>query len=111
MEKIKEQVDILKISKFVISNVYVLIEKNKTSDVKMVITNDLIHLKINNCIYTIANMMFYKKFIEKISYKYKIILPYIPKTKNDDIMNKIATYYYNTKFVTIILKENSIEIY
>lgn len=111
MENVNEYNDMIKITKFIIDNALVLVKKNKISNVKIVLINDLIHLEMNNCIYTITNMMLYKKFVEKISYKYKIILPYIPKNNNEEIMNKLASYYYKNCFVTIIIKEKEINIF
>lgn len=111
MENVNEYNDMIKITKFIIDNALVLVKKNKISNVKIVLINDLIHLEMNNCIYTITNMMLYKKFVEKISYKYKIILSYIPKNNNEEIMNKLANYYYKKCFVTIIIKEKEINIF
>lgn len=111
MEFVNESSDVIKITKYIIDNTFILVKKNKVDSAKIVLINDLIHLEMNNCIYTINNMVLYKKFVEKISYKYKIILPYIPKSNNEDIIKKLINYYYKNCFVTIIIKEKEINIF
>lgn len=110
MENVNQNNDVIKITKYIIDNVFSLIQKKKITTAKIVLINDLIHLEMNNCIYTITNMMLYKKFVEKISYKYKIILPYIPKNNNKEIIQLLTNKYYKNNFITIIIKNDEINI-
>ena len=52
MEKQNERIDSLKIGNYIIQNTIKLIKKDKVSNVKMVIKNEVINIDIDNCIYT-----------------------------------------------------------
>lgn len=110
MENVNENNDVIKITKYIIDNTYSLIKKKKITSAKIVLINDLIHLEINNCIYTITNMILYKKFVENISYKYKTILPYIPKNSKKEMLQSLANKYYKNNLITIIIKNDEINI-
>ncbi len=110
MEKISEVIDSIKITNYIVNNVMKLIKHKKTHNMKLVIRNNLIHIDIDNCIYTIANMMMYKRFIDKISYKYKIILKYIPRNISDNYYEKMLLKYNQNNKLKIVINENNIDI-
>ena len=84
-----------------------IVESNvKDLDIK----NDIIHIDMDNCIYTISSVMMYKRFIDKISYKYKTILKYLPSITNNKISNELLIKYYKCKQVTLFIKEKGIII-
>ncbi len=111
MEKQNERIDSLKIGNYIIQNTIKLIKKDKVSNVKMVIKNEVINIDIDNCIYTIPNMLVYKKFIDNISYKHKILLRYIPSIENNNFMNTIKYMYYKNKQVVIVLNKEDFDIF
>jgi len=110
MEKINERVDIVKVLDFIIENIIKLIKKGKINQAKIVFKNDIIHIDMDNCIYTISNVMMYKRFTDKVSYKYKILLKYLPKINDNLVINNILIKYYKNKEVTVLLNEKKIDI-
>ena len=77
MEKVNEKVDMIKVCDYIIQNLLKLVKKEKIDNIKFVFKNSIIHIDMDNCIYTISNVMMYKRFIDKVSYKYNILLKYI----------------------------------
>lgn len=110
MEKINERVDMVKVLDFIIQNIIKLNKKEKINESKIVFKNDIIHIDMDNCIYTISSVMMYKRFIDKISYKYKTILKYLPSITNNKISNELLIKYYKCKQVTLFIKEKGIII-
>ena len=110
MEKINERVDMVKVLDFIIQNIIKLNKKEKIKESKIVFKNDIIHIDMDNCIYTISSVMMYKRFIDKISYKYKTILKYLPTITNNKISNELLIKYYKCKQVTLFIKEKGIII-
>lgn len=110
MEKINERVDMVKVLDFIIQNIIKLNKKEKIKESKIVFKNDIIHIDMDNCIYTISSVMMYKRFIDKISYKYKTILKYLPTITNNKISNELLIKYYKCKQVTLFVKEKGIII-
>ena len=56
-------------------------------------------------------MLVYKKFIDNISYKHKILLRYIPSIENNNFMNTIKYMYYKNKQVVIVLNKEDFDIF
>lgn len=110
MEKINERVDMSKVLDFIIQNIIKLNKKEKIKESKIVFKNDIIHIDMDNCIYTISSVMMYKRFIDKISYKYKTILKYLPSITNNKVSNELLIKYYKCKQVTLFIKEKDIII-
>ena len=110
MEKINERVDMIKVCDYIIQNILKLIKKNKIDNVKLVFKNSIIHVDMDNCIYTISNVMMYKKFIDKVSYKYKVLLKYLPKEIDSSIIEKLLVYYYKKNYTTLLINKNYIDI-
>lgn len=111
MEKEIERMDSFKICNYIVQNMIKLIKKNKIENIKMVVRNDVINIDIDNNIYTISNMIIYKKFIDNISLKYKLLLRYIPKVENNNIINTIKYMYYKNKQVVVVLNNQEFDIY
>ena len=109
MERVNERVDIIKVFEYVIQNIMILNRKGKVEKVKVVLKNDLIHIDIDDCIYTLSNVIMYRKFIDKISYKYKVLLKYMPLYDNL-IMKEIALLNYNNNQVTVVIKNKKLLI-
>lgn len=110
MERVNERVDIIKVLDLVIYNVMKLYKKEKVNNVKIVFKNDIIHIDMDDCIYTLSNVLMYRKFIDKISYKYKVLLKYFPTYNNEKIINDILMLYYKNNQVTVIINQKNINI-
>lgn len=110
MEKVSEKVDMIKVCDYVIQNILKLVKKEKVDNIKLVFKNNIIHIDMDNCIYTISNVMIYKKFIDKVSYKYKILLKYLPKEIDDSIIKKLLIYYYRNNYTILLINKNYIDI-
>lgn len=110
MEKINERVDMVKVFDFIVQNIIKLSKKQKIKSSKIVFKNDIIHIDMDNCIYTISNVMMYKRFIDKISYKYKVLLKYLPSLTENKLVNDLLLNYYKNKLVTLLISENNISI-
>jgi hypothetical protein len=110
MEKVNEKVDMIKVCDYIIQNLLKLVKKEKIDNIKFVFKNSIIHIDMDNCIYTISNVMMYKRFIDKVSYKYKILLKYLPKEIDDTIIKKLLIYYYKNNYTTLFINKNYIDI-
>lgn len=110
MEKVNEKVDMIKVCDYIIQNILKLVKKEKVENIKLVFKNSIIHVDMDNCIYTISNVMLYKKFIDKVSYKYKILLKYLPKEIDPSIINKLLVYYYKNNYTTLFINKSYIDI-
>lgn len=110
MEKVSEKVDMIKVCDYIIQNILKLVKKEKVDNIKLVFKNNIIHIDMDNCIYTISNVMIYKKFIDKVSYKYKILLKYLPKEIDDSIIKKLLIYYYRNNYTILLINKNYIDI-
>ena len=65
----KRKLFVMIILDFIIQNIIKLIKKGKINQAKIVFKNDIIHIDMDNCIYTISNVMMYKRLTDKVSYK------------------------------------------
>lgn len=110
MEKINEKDESIKLCNYIIENMCRLMKKQKIQKVKMVIKNGLIHIDIDDYIYTISNMVIYKKFIDQLSLKYTLFIRYFPRNNDKDIINKVINNYYKNYSVNIIINDEGINI-
>lgn len=110
MEKIYEKDESIKLCNYIIENMCRLMKKQKIQNVKIVLKNGLIHIDIDDYIYTISNMVIYKKFIDQLSFKYTLFIRYFPRSNDKELMNKIIINYFKNFKVNIIINNEGINI-
>ncbi len=103
MERVKENI---KLCDYIIQNAIKLLKKNKIKKINLSFENNIINIEVDDDIYIINSVISYKKFIDNISLEHKVILKYIPKIENNNIIESIDNIYKKYHKVNITLEEN-----